>query len=70
MGQASLGGNFGYLFLPLKTEVSSFIQYYSRYILLVFVAFNHVYRLVLVFYKLELIPIYGILMPDFGRFRP
>ena len=44
-----LNRNFGYLFLPLKTEVSSFIQYYSRYILLVFVAFDHVYRLVLVF---------------------
>ena len=44
-----LNRNFGYQFLPLKTEVSSFIQYYSRYILLVFVAFGHVYRLVLVF---------------------
>ena len=44
-----LNRNFGYLFLPLKTEVSSFIQYYSQYILLVFVAFDHVYRLVLVF---------------------
>ena len=46
-----LDRNFGYLFLPLKTEVSSFIQYYSQYILLVFVAFNHVYRLVLVFIR-------------------
>ena len=36
-----------------RMKYSSFIQYYSRSILLVFIAFNHVYRLVLVFYKLE-----------------
>ena len=33
-----------------RLKYSSFIQYYSRYILLVFLAFDHVYRLVLVLY--------------------
>ena len=31
-----------------RLKYSSFIQYYSRYILLMFIAFNHVYRLVFI----------------------